>query len=225
MTNMFLHVNITVPRTNEESVLDQLQVVLAEKPSARWRLEGGIPPAVTGGHHPVRGRARSFASQTTCNSSNVWRLPMTSARPMSRRRWWQLAETASYVKLDSLVHIEQQEIVFRINKPTADTALFDLKQVPATAGGTFVRIRHYPSATTSARSSSPTARSRPGGSPPRNGSSWVLSRTFTGLLNEFWDFWYVPSQPDLKTLEQHLVDLVTPGHRGGRRRSTGFADE
>jgi len=87
MTNMFLHVTSRFPRTNEKEFSDQLQWSSRKKALARGDSRAGFRLQSTGGHHPVSRAGRSFASQTTVQFVNCLAPgPMTSARPMSRRR-------------------------------------------------------------------------------------------------------------------------------------------
>ena len=210
MTNLFLHVNITVPERNKEAFSDQLKIVLRESALGAWKLEGGFWLQSPPDSRKFDG-SQELREKGDVQFVNIWRLPEGVTQADISKTMTQLSETESYVKLDNLVKIEQQEIVLRINKPISDTALSELSWQNGVERGRFVRVRHYPF-----RANLGTFVFTAGALAPQweSAKGWKFLGTFqniTGLLNEFWDFWYVPESSKLETFERDLVDLVTAG--------------
>lgn len=201
---LHLHVSITVPKEDEQAFSDQLKIVLREKALGDWKLEGGF--RVIGEMDPAQfdgGRPR--ARDGEIEFVNVWRLPEGAGSSDVAATMVRLSELESYIKLDAKVHTEAQEIVYRINAPRDEAAWEVVKQAK---GGAVARVRHYPfrsniSAlvfTLGAISTEWEAK-----------KGWTFLGMFqniTGLLNEFWAYWYLPTYDGVKQVNQELAELA-----------------
>jgi hypothetical protein len=214
--DLFLHVNIRVPKRNAEgaggadSSFPSLMTDFLRGGTLKrrgWDLQAGLL---------VREQlevASSFNLQTALAPDeaqfvNLWRLPKDFHEGDIASVMLELSETPVYVKLDGLVSAEQQEIVSLVNAPAA----VDKKRAGALdrarSGGGFIRIRHYVD-----RKNLSSFVFNSGAIAPvwSKEKSWEFLGTFqniTGVLNEFWEIWHIPKLVSRAEVEADLIELL-----------------
>jgi hypothetical protein len=228
---LFLHVNIRMKAENKGLFAQRLGSFLNAADSIltqqfKWSLEGGLlmeKPTLI----PEKAKAWTLEkdlASTEVQFVNVWRLPPTFSSGDVGDIMLKLSESKEYVGLDSLVTVEAQELVYRFTAPLKCPASESMFKKVKGGPGKVVRIRRY-------------VDRKFLGDFVFNGASlipfwesdreWTFLGTFqniTGLLNEFWDFWYVPDFTDVEKFGAELATITnaTDSVSAAFRKSIGY---
>jgi hypothetical protein len=118
-----------------------------------------------------------------------------------------LSETESYVALDAKVHTEIQEIVYLICAPSNPRAWDAIRDQKARSGA-IARVRYYPFRTNISSLVFTVGAAAPEWEARTGWRFLGMFQNITGLLNEFWAYWYVPKPDGLGHFDTALGELT-----------------
>lgn len=208
---LFLHVTIDVKEPQEADFVYAMKDFLDGgflRDKHDWELTAGFKIRETDCKVKEDGTAQKDGGSKPSNPRfvNIWKLPTAFASNDVATIMLQSSELKSYVKLDSFVTTEKQNVVYRVNDP------FTAGDIPLPKpGGTFALVRHYIARPNLAEFvfSTGSLASQWEREMAKGGRQFQGTfQNITGLLNEFWDVWYLPEPAPLDEFRGQLTKLI-----------------